>query len=164
MEVHLSATDTSEGGLPTRSRRRPGHSALDGPTIPISLPVTGSPGPGLPQRPLDTRDQPADAPAPAGGAAAATEPGEAGPVESVRTESGLPVRIRQASITPALRAEPEAAEEDEDVIREPEQVRRMMSSYQTGTRRGRTDAARLLGGGGRPGDADESDGADQQES
>ncbi|MFD6756509.1 sensor histidine kinase [Micromonospora gifhornensis] len=164
-EVHFSATDTSEGGLPTRSRRRPGHSALDGPTIPISLPVAGPPGSGLPQRPLDTRDdQPAEPPAPAGGASAATEPGEAGPVESVRTESGLPVRIRQASITPALRAEPEAAEEDEDVIREPEQVRRIMSSYQTGTRRGRTDAARLLGGGGRPGDADESDGADQQES
>ena len=35
----------------------------------------------------------------------------------------------------------------------------MMSSYQSGTRRGRTDAARLLGGaqgvGGAPADADE---------
>ncbi|MFG2061168.1 nitrate- and nitrite sensing domain-containing protein [Micromonospora sp. NPDC048871] len=157
-----------EGGLPTRSRRRPGHSALDGPTIPISVPVTSPPagGSGLPRRPLDTRPAAAPAPAssPAGSAPATAEPGETAPAESTRTESGLPVRIRQASITPALRAEPEAAEEDEDVIREPEQVRRMMSSYQTGTQRGRTDAARLLGGGGRSGDTDESDDADQQES
>ncbi|MEV6693071.1 nitrate- and nitrite sensing domain-containing protein [Micromonospora sp. NPDC051196] len=172
VEFALGATDTTEGGLPTRSRRRPGHSALDGPTIPISVPVTTPPAgegvSGPPRLPLDTRDgRLADPPVTDSspmGSAATTAPVEAAPAEAARTESGLPVRIRQASITPALRAEPEAAEEDEDVIREPEQVRRMMSSYQTGTRRGRTDAARLLGGGGRPGDADESDDADQQES
>ncbi|GAB3940219.1 hypothetical protein GCM10027614_23540 [Micromonospora vulcania] len=70
-----------------------------------------------------------------------------GQVEVDRTDSGLPVRVRQASIVPELRDDPAATEtDDEDVTRPPEQVRRMMSSYQTGTRRGRTDAARLIGG------------------
>ncbi|RIV36855.1 sensor histidine kinase [Micromonospora radicis] len=168
VEIHLGSADDANG-LPTRSRRRPGHSALDGPTIPIGLPVTSTPGgddmPMMPRRPLETRaGQPVDAPAADGTpVASASEPGGTAEAESSRTESGLPVRIRQASIAPGLRAEPEAAEEDDDLIREPEQVRRMMSSYQTGTRRGRTDAARLLGGGGgRQGDADESDDADQQ--
>ncbi|MER7475584.1 hypothetical protein ABT351_33515, partial [Micromonospora sp. NPDC000018] len=75
-----------------------------------------------------------------------------GLVAQVRTESGLPVRVRQASLAPELRDEPAAGDDDEDTVRPPEQVRRMMSSYQSGTRRGRTDAARLLGGagGGRP--------------
>ncbi|SIQ36166.1 hypothetical protein SAMN05444858_102101 [Micromonospora avicenniae] len=48
---------------------------------------------------------------------------------------------------PELRDDPAAtgADEDEEMVRQPEQVRRMMSSYQKGTRRGRTEAARLLG-------------------
>ncbi|WP_341716733.1 nitrate- and nitrite sensing domain-containing protein [Micromonospora sp. FIMYZ51] len=190
-EVHLA--DDSGAGLPTRSRRRPGHSALDGPTIPIALPVTSTPrGEGVPRPPHrpGATGEPADA-VPAPGAAlpnpgatatgtppanstasgvplpgteAATEPGGAAgaAAESDRTESGLPVRIRQASLAPALRAEPDSPEESEDVIREPEQVRRMMSSYQTGTRRGRSDAARLLDGGGGSADEGESDGAGQQ--
>ncbi|MCM0674361.1 hypothetical protein NCC78_06615, partial [Micromonospora phytophila] len=79
------------------------------------------------------------------------------------TGSGLPVRVRQANIVPELRDEPTAAEdEDDDEVRPPEQVRRMMSSYQTGTRRGRTDAARLLGGAGQPAAGDEPDVGDQQ--
>ncbi|MEV2239383.1 nitrate- and nitrite sensing domain-containing protein [Micromonospora sp. NPDC049891] len=169
-EVQLAAGDGADGsGLPTRSRRRPGHSAaLDGPTIPIELPVTSASGDGMPwppHRPAEpgpgtgpVAGQPAEPPvnpADPGGPTAAE-------IELDRTESGLPVRVRQASLAPALRAEPEATEEGDDVIREPEQVRRMMSSYQTGTRRGRTDAARLLGTGGRPGHDDESDDADQQ--
>ncbi|TCB98091.1 HAMP domain-containing protein [Micromonospora zingiberis] len=165
VEIPLGPPGT-DVGLPTRSRRRPVHSALDGPTLPIGLPVASPPGAdGPPRRPLDVRaGPPVTDSSGAGSTAARTRPGGAGPIEPARTESGLPVRIRQASITPALRAAPAVAEEDDDVIREPEQVRRMMSSYQTGTRRGRTDAARLLGGGGRPGDTDESDDADQQES
>ncbi|MBM0278294.1 histidine kinase, partial [Micromonospora sp. STR1s_6] len=83
--------------------------------------------------------------------AAPVAAGDGGPVparpEAARTDSGLPVRVRQANIVPELRDDPAASEaEDEEVVRPPEQVRRMMSSYQTGTRRGRTDAARLLGG------------------
>ncbi|MER7460526.1 nitrate- and nitrite sensing domain-containing protein [Micromonospora sp. NPDC126480] len=71
------------------------------------------------------------------------------PEQPAQTESGLPVRVRQASIAPELRDEP-AETEAVDSVRAPEQVRRMMSSYQSGTRRGRTDAARLLGAGDPP--------------
>ncbi|BCJ61370.1 sensor histidine kinase [Micromonospora endophytica] len=164
VELNLGPVDDTDGtGLPTRSRRRPGYSALDGPTIPIGLPVTSTSStesvPRAPHRLIEnTGGRPPIEPVPT-----APEPGGVGvDSEPSRTESGLPVRIRQASLAPALRDEPEAAEEDDDVIREPEQVRRMMSSYQTGTRRGRTDAARLLGGTGQAADGDDPDGADQQ--
>ncbi|WP_238453942.1 hypothetical protein [Micromonospora sp. ATA51] len=64
---------------------------------------------------------------------------------------------------PELRDEPSAsdADSDDDTVRPPEQVRRMMSSYQSGTRRGRTDAARLLGGATR-GSESAPDTADEQ--
>ncbi|MGC4864470.1 nitrate- and nitrite sensing domain-containing protein [Micromonospora sp. DT53] len=118
--------------LPTRARRSPGQPALEAPTVPTGLPAVER-----------TRPEARDA-----------EPvaaGDGGPVparaEAERTDSGLPVRVRQANIVPELRDDPAMSEtDDEDVVRPPEQVRRMMSSYQTGTRRGRTDAARLLGG------------------
>ncbi|MBX7266093.1 sensor histidine kinase [Micromonospora sp. Llam7] len=170
-EIDLGPGDGVDGsGLPTRSRRRPGHSAaLDGPTIPIGLPVTSTSGDGIPwppRRPAGTGpgdDQPADsAGPPPTGPATPAESGGPAEAELSRTESGLPVRVRQASLAPALRDEPERADEGDDVIREPEQVRRMMSSYQTGTRRGRSDAARLLGGGDRPVPGDDSDDAGQQ--
>ncbi|WP_433529022.1 nitrate- and nitrite sensing domain-containing protein [Micromonospora sp. CA-263727] len=182
-EIQLGPADGADDtGLPTRSRRRPGHSALDGPTLAIGLPIsTPSSGDGLPQRPVDVgagggepvdaattagSPPPGTAVAPAaseGAGSAPTAPGGADPadLEPSRTESGLPVRVRQASLAPALRVEPGQVVQGNEVIREPEQVRRMMSSYQTGTRRGRDDAARLLGGGGRR-DADEPDDADQQ--
>ncbi|MEU5914889.1 nitrate- and nitrite sensing domain-containing protein [Micromonospora sp. NPDC047527] len=121
---------TGTPGLPTRARRTPGQSALEGPTVATGLPAIDRAGP----------------------ASDAGEPGaDGGPVparsETDRTGSGLPVRIRQANIVPELRDDPAATESDEeDVVRPPDQVRRMMSSYQSGTRRGRTDAARLLGG------------------
>ncbi|MFF5179908.1 nitrate- and nitrite sensing domain-containing protein [Micromonospora sp. NPDC000316] len=121
---------TGTPGLPTRARRTPGQSALEGPTVATGLPAIDRAGP----------------------APDAGEPGaDGGPVparsETDRTGSGLPVRIRQANIVPELRDDPTATESDEeDVVRPPDQVRRMMSSYQSGTRRGRTDAARLLGG------------------
>ncbi|WP_319462185.1 nitrate- and nitrite sensing domain-containing protein [Micromonospora sp. RTP1Z1] len=127
----------TEAGLPTRTRRTapPG---LDDPTFPTGLPVRagGSTGDG------------GVAPAADGSAADATDVGRE---EPARTESGLPVRVRQASIVPELRDEPSVsdADPDEDTLRPPEQVRRMMSSYQSGIRRGRTDAARLLGGAAR---------------
>ncbi|MEV4760048.1 nitrate- and nitrite sensing domain-containing protein [Micromonospora sp. NPDC049559] len=66
------------------------------------------------------------------------------------TPSGLPFRVRQASLAPALKTDQagtgptEPAADDEEAPRPPEKVRRMMSSYQTGTRRGRSDAARLM--------------------
>ncbi|MEU8423981.1 nitrate- and nitrite sensing domain-containing protein [Micromonospora sp. NPDC048835] len=117
--------------LPTRARRGLAQPALEAPTVPTGLPA------------ID-RTSPEGDPEP-------VEAGDGDPVptqaEAERTDSGLPVRVRQASIVPELRDDPAVSEtDDEDVVRPPEQVRRMMSSYQTGTRRGRTDAARLLGG------------------
>jgi len=124
---------TPPGGLPelpTRTRRPLNQSALEGPTVASGLPAI-------------------DRTAPATGPGEPTVDGGPMPArsETDRTDSGLPVRIRQANIVPELRDDPAATESDEeDVVRPPEQVRRMMSSYQSGTRRGRTDAARLLGG------------------
>ncbi|MEU7754798.1 nitrate- and nitrite sensing domain-containing protein [Micromonospora sp. NPDC049101] len=136
------ATDTPE--LPIRARRALGQPALEAPTVPTGLPAVDAsrradsavePAVNRSQR-ADSVVEPAlgDGPVPAG-------------AETDRTHSGLPVRVRQANIVPELRDDPTASEtDDDDVVRPPEQVRRMMSSYQTGTRRGRTDAARLLGG------------------
>ncbi|MEV4660225.1 nitrate- and nitrite sensing domain-containing protein [Micromonospora sp. NPDC049301] len=126
----MPANGSSE--LPSRARRALGQPALEGPTVPTGLPAVDRAG-----SPESTR--PGEPGADGGPAPARAEPD--------RTDSGLPVRVRQASIVPELRDDPAATETDEeDVARPPEQVRRMMSSYQTGTRRGRTDAARLLGG------------------
>ncbi|MER7331531.1 MULTISPECIES: nitrate- and nitrite sensing domain-containing protein [unclassified Micromonospora] len=156
----LSTTAPTEERLPTRARGASMLSALDGPTFPTGLPVTAArPAVAAPQTPA-----PAEAATPAetvstaeaaearAGSTAAAGPARVPCPEQVRTESGLPVRVRQASLAPELRDEPAAGDDDEDTVRPPEQVRRMMSSYQSGTRRGRTDAARLLGGagGGRP--------------
>ncbi len=67
------------------------------------------------------------------------------------TPSGLPLRVRQASLVPALLEEPAtpptASTDDEEAPRPPDQIRQMMSRYQSGTRQGRTDAARLLENG-----------------
>ncbi|WNM37790.1 nitrate- and nitrite sensing domain-containing protein [Micromonospora halotolerans] len=123
-------------GLPARTRKR--QPSLAEPTAALS--------------PVDAR--PADA-APAGAAEAAGAP-------AARTDGGLPVRVRQANLAPELRHDQSAVDdggsEDDDTVRPPEQVRRMMSSYQSGTRRGRTDAARLLGGAHEAGAPDTGDG------
>jgi Histidine kinase-, DNA gyrase B-, and HSP90-like ATPase len=60
------------------------------------------------------------------------------PDGAVRTPSGLPWRVRQASLPKQLLNEDNAGEEPAD--RDPEQVRRAMRSYQLGTQRGRSDA------------------------
>ncbi|SCL69151.1 sensor histidine kinase [Micromonospora peucetia] len=154
--------------LPTRPRGGSEQYALDGPTFPTGLPVTSprslpAEAPdatdlsaatgGQIARP-DEADTPAGAPAPPQTGPGPTATGGPAPTArevTARTGAGLPVRVRQASIVPELRDDPATADDsdgDEDVARPPEQVRRMMSSYQTGTRRGRTDAARLLGATG----------------
>ncbi|SCL19311.1 Signal transduction histidine kinase [Micromonospora pallida] len=136
-----------ESGLPTRARRWPGQSALDGPTFPTGLPVAVPRT--EPERKVEHHGGPTPCPA----------------AEPPRTDSGLPLRVRQANLAPELRDEPPAVDtpEDDEAVRPPEQVRRMMSSYQTGTRRGRTDAARLLGGPARgPEPTDTPDGEDRQ--
>ncbi|WDQ02395.1 nitrate- and nitrite sensing domain-containing protein [Micromonospora chalcea] len=129
-------------GLPARTRKR--QPAVAGPTTELAV---------VERRPAATTD--------AAEASPATEPETEAETTPV-TDAGLPVRVRQASLAPELRHDQTEADDDaadDDTARAPEQVRRMMSSYQSGTRRGRTDAARLLGGaqgaGGAPADADE---------
>ncbi|GLW26170.1 hypothetical protein Mame01_62120 [Microbispora amethystogenes] len=64
------------------------------------------------------------------------------------TPSGLPFRVPQASLAPALAEEPKGGAEPEDEEdRSPEDVRKIMGSFQSGTRRGRSEAAKLLGEG-----------------
>ncbi|WBB80173.1 nitrate- and nitrite sensing domain-containing protein [Micromonospora sp. WMMD882] len=168
----------SGSGLPTRPRRWSEQSALDGPTFPTGLPVTvprtepgGGPAPTVPPA-APTQGEPTTAsvpaaPAPSAELAAPTTSAElAAPAPSAelpRTGSGLPFRVRQANLAPELREETSSVDAAEDeTVRPPEQVRRMMSSYQTGTRRGRTDAARLLGGPGRG--PEQTNGPDDEDS
>ncbi len=62
------------------------------------------------------------------------------------TPSGLPRRVAQAHLAPELRREPPPAPsttaEDDDEL-SPEDLRRLMGSFQSGTERGRSEAARL---------------------
>ncbi|WP_239089554.1 sensor histidine kinase [Sphaerimonospora thailandensis] len=65
------------------------------------------------------------------------------------TPSGLPFRVPQASLAPELAAGPPASladEDDED--RSPDEIRKIMGSFQSGTRQGRSEAAKLLDEGG----------------
>ncbi|MBO2443214.1 hypothetical protein [Actinomadura nitritigenes] len=65
------------------------------------------------------------------------------------TPSGLPVRVPQANLAEPLRTdEPQVADErdePDDPGRSPEEIKRMMGSYQRGTRQGRSAAAEALG-------------------
>ncbi|MEV4131894.1 nitrate- and nitrite sensing domain-containing protein [Dactylosporangium sp. NPDC049742] len=100
------------------------------------------PGPLPRQRPA-ARDAGAAAPGPRATAAVAAEAGDgprpAGP-------RGLPKRVRQQSLAPQLQQDSTAAADVDDVEvpevgRSPEQLRRMMSSFQAGTARGRHASA-----------------------
>ncbi|MFI6761091.1 nitrate- and nitrite sensing domain-containing protein [Micromonospora sp. NPDC050417] len=88
----------------------------------------------------------------AGPSAPAGSVGPAGSVDSAgpqgmtgQTPSGLPLRVRQANLAKPLQTSgAEVPEAGDDAPRPPEQIRSMMSSYQSGTKRGRSEAARLL--------------------
>lgn len=62
------------------------------------------------------------------------------------TPSGLPLRVPQANLAPPLRDDTPTQPdfEDDDDERSPEEIRAMMGSLQSGTRLGRTEAARML--------------------
>ena len=64
--------------------------------------------------------------------------------ESSTTPSGLPVRVPQAHLVTPLKTEEPLVEPEEsgDLGRTPEEIQRIMGSYQQGSRRGRADAAR----------------------
>jgi signal transduction histidine kinase len=140
-----------EAPLPSRAARpvavaEPTQSAVDAPTATPGRPPLHrreprhqgwkNLSPSIPPEPYSTVNTDEPPPAPTTESAAS------------HTPSGLPFRVRQASLAPPLREQSPAANEaptdDDDTPRPPDQVRRIMSSYQSGTRRGRTDAARLL--------------------
>ncbi|MFI7614558.1 nitrate- and nitrite sensing domain-containing protein [Nonomuraea terrae] len=62
------------------------------------------------------------------------------------TPSGLPLRVPQANLAPALRddnpTQPDIEEDDDE--RSPEEIRAMMGSLQSGTRLGRSRAAEMM--------------------
>ncbi len=101
----------------------------------MEVPTQRAPGQALPRRPVSDPD------ALTGTTDAASESDE----PTIYTSAGLPWRRRQASLAAPLRdeagaAEPPADDRPETPVRRPEEIRRIMSSYQTGTLRGRTDA------------------------
>ncbi|NDU72561.1 histidine kinase, partial [Actinomadura sp. DSM 109109] len=88
------------------------------------------------------------------------EPEELPPVPDISTTpSGLPVRVPQANLAEPLRTEEpvvaDEPDEQEDQGRSPEEIQRIMGSYQRGTQRGRVDAAEALGTNASEGEADQ---------
>ncbi|MEV4162238.1 sensor histidine kinase [Nonomuraea dietziae] len=85
-----------------------------------------------------------------GGRSAATgarEGGQDEPAIPAFTPSGLPVRVPQASLAPGLQTDDAApAREQEEDERSPEEIRAIMGSFQSGTRLGRAQAAKLTEG------------------
>ncbi|MFF5084319.1 nitrate- and nitrite sensing domain-containing protein [Actinoplanes sp. NPDC000266] len=116
------------------------------PTSPAAPPARPAPG----AQPAPPAGLTPDArPAPAARTSPAITPTSPG-APLAETEDGLPKRVRQASIAAQLRrqagAPPPAAEDEPSAtLRSPEQVRSIMSALQSGTTRGRIDAARYLG-------------------
>ncbi|MEU8796168.1 nitrate- and nitrite sensing domain-containing protein [Spirillospora sp. NPDC048819] len=92
-----------------------------------------------------------------GGDLETIEPEDQPPVPEISTTpSGLPVRVPQANLAEPLRADEQAPaaepeEEQDDPGRSPEEIQRIMGSYQRGTRQGRSDAAQAGRHGGSPG-------------
>ncbi|WP_219463592.1 sensor histidine kinase [Nonomuraea rhizosphaerae] len=79
-----------------------------------------------------------------------TDEAQEPPVEPATefTPSGLPLRVPQANLAPALRDEAPATSptpEEDDDERSPEEIRAMMGSLQSGNRLGRSEAAKLVG-------------------
>ncbi|MFI9641525.1 nitrate- and nitrite sensing domain-containing protein [Micromonospora sp. NPDC051925] len=140
------AADRSVTGPPHTDGRQANEPVSGGPTTggPVSGPaVTAGPGSDRSGGPDPV------APAARGGWTVDDGGGSSSPtVEGPVTDAGLPVRVRQANLAPELRASPTGGETGAGGAgrRAPDQVRQMMSAYQSGTRRGRTDAARLLDG------------------
>ncbi|WP_236008840.1 sensor histidine kinase [Actinomadura physcomitrii] len=120
---------TTENGLPRRQDEPPADEA----SSPDGAPSTSSGRTGAGgghHEPTQLEDQP--------------------PVPDISTTpSGLPVRVPQANLAEPLRTdEPLVADEQDepdDPGRSPEEIKRIMGSYQRGTRQGRSDAAEALG-------------------
>ncbi|GAA3139126.1 nitrate- and nitrite sensing domain-containing protein [Planomonospora alba] len=118
------------------------------------------PGPGTAELKESAMDTPGGASpphrrqTPAPGTASERPPSVLPPPDTSHTPGGLPRRVPQTHLAVPLREDeplpaPEPVEDDE---RSPEEIRAAFSSFQAGTLRGRSDAARLLAGGGEPAD------------
>ncbi|NJP29225.1 sensor histidine kinase [Microbispora sp. SCL1-1] len=131
--------EETESGLPRRgtgSRKIALVGAPEAVSAPVQevVPVPRAPEPprplqSVPPPPGDADPDP-DRPAPSAGF----------------TPSGLPFRVPQANLAPALAEESRNGDEaDDEEDRSPEDIRKIMGSFQSGTRRGRSEAAKLLG-------------------
>jgi anti-sigma regulatory factor (Ser/Thr protein kinase) len=139
-------TATSYSDVPARVRElAPAEETESAPVASAQPPVTFAPSPeagtngtrapALPQR---TSTKPVEEPPPA--------------APTSRTPGGLPVRVPQASLAPALRSDTPAtpkvsenttaSDKVEEEVPSPEAIRRSFGGLQAGTRRGRNDAAR----------------------
>jgi signal transduction histidine kinase len=131
-----SATAAESGSVAVAEP--PPQPAITAPTPTLGLPTVQQTAPPPTALPARTRKTTAST-------EAATDAPQSTPSQDSRTPGGLPVRVRQQSIAPQLRENPGPAEADEpDLTRCPDQIRRRMSSYQSGSLRGRADAERLL--------------------
>ncbi|WP_244938769.1 nitrate- and nitrite sensing domain-containing protein [Actinomadura madurae] len=139
-------TQAGTRGVVTLTREQPAPPAL----VAVPPPATGPDGAeSSADVPEPAEPEPAGEPAPpdASEAGATAEPEISHPEdqpavpESSTTPSGLPVRVPQANLAAPLQAgETPAAEQDEhdDPGRSPEEIQRIMGSYQRGTRLART--------------------------
>ncbi|MEV0995279.1 nitrate- and nitrite sensing domain-containing protein [Nonomuraea sp. NPDC050202] len=112
------------------------------PSRPTAVPAPAPPPAPRPRPEAVPRPEPAPAPEPQ--AETPAEPEQQSVTEF--TPGGLPLRVPQANLAPALRddtpTQPDFEEDDDE--RSPEEIRAMMGSLQSGTRRGRSQAAKML--------------------
>ncbi|GAA2606376.1 nitrate- and nitrite sensing domain-containing protein [Actinomadura fulvescens] len=136
----LPAGATTQNGLAVRQPVAV-TSGGPAPTGPVPVPAVPAPAGALSVLPA-VDDATTDGAAPPG---PADDAEEERPVPEVsNTPGGLPVRVPQANLAPALKTdEPVVAEEPDEVDpgRSPEEIQRIMGSYQRGTVRGRNEAA-----------------------
>ncbi|WP_246080877.1 nitrate- and nitrite sensing domain-containing protein [Nonomuraea mesophila] len=144
---------TGENVRTLKSARRaadPAPPAVPAPTSPPNQAPGAAPDRGAAPRPAP---RPTPVPSPAPEPVQDPEPrSEETPAEPEQksvaefTPSGLPLRVPQANLAPALRDEtptqPDLEEDDDE--RSPEEIRAMMGSFQSGTRLGRTEAAKMM--------------------
>ncbi|MEV0612918.1 nitrate- and nitrite sensing domain-containing protein [Nonomuraea sp. NPDC050404] len=147
--ARLPVTGENVRTLPARPAPAPAPTQTP-PPAPVSAPppaprptAVPRPKPEAAPRPVP-RPAPEPAPAPEPPAEKPAEP-EQQPVSEF-TPGGLPLRVPQANLAPALRddtpTQPDFEEDDDE--RSPEEIRAMMGSLQSGTRRGRSQAAKML--------------------
>ncbi|WP_233413781.1 sensor histidine kinase [Nucisporomicrobium flavum] len=127
--TRIPSPRTAPDAAPPATRAAPA-----APATPAAPPATAAapPAPATPAAPPATAS-------PEGGAPAAAE---AAPNSA---EALLPRRVRQASLAPQLRG-PVADRPEAATVRSPDEVRSMMSALQSGTTRGRREAAALATG------------------